>query len=753
MLSAQAGGYRQGLRSRPETLAGPKARRRVTVGEPPGEQGRNNQGLNLSRQAPSGSMTSTTATMVSPLPRPAAPLSRAGWIWLGTAGLLFLVLFWAIVQRMAFIALGTSSWWNVLTGHFDISGDWSHAIVIPFISGYFVWQNRERLAAAKIRTFWPGLWLFYAGLFSYAWWLGPGRNDMLQGYSMIVALMGLTWFALGGQALRVLWFPILYLALGIKVAPRWWDALAWQLRLIASRSGTMAVNVLGAPVNLRAEVQGSTIDLWSGLKHLQPPMDVANACSGLRMLMAFIALGVAMAYLVRRLWWQRLIMVLATVPIAVAVNVGRIVVLAFIRAEGNPEAAQGQFHIFVGMLMLIPAAGLFWLLGWVLDHMVVYEDDPAERTPSARAAQAAPPASPAPAAGQCSPGRLVNPLLLGGAMTAMVGASYAAILSVLRPDLLLPKLLDVHTSRLVMGGLLGAALVMLIWVLYRARRLTRTDRMGTGEHLPTLAFSVGLLLVSILGLQSTIALSGEVLFKKPVPLRSQLYTLPDRIGSWVHIHDPKIEQMSEEAIETLGTREFMRYRYRDTSRTDGGPGSEVILHVAYYTGTPDTVPHVPDRCYVAGGLVGIDKTEATLRFQGPQYVKEGGTWIARRDRAPKIVHMPAITAPATVFTFADPHDPEAESNVIYFFVSNGRFLPSPDDVRLYGFLPTDTYAYYCKVEVLVPGMASKKGAVKCVDGFLSEMMPEIMACLPDWVDVRAGRWPAPATQPAPAGLK
>jgi len=248
-------------------------------------------------------------------------------------------------------------------------------------------------------------------------------------------------------------------------------------------------------------------------------------------------------------------------------------------------------------------------------------------------------------------------------------------------------------------------------------------------------------LVAAVGVKGMIKVSGWVLFKEAVPLRMPLYTIPDQLGNWMHLRNAEFEKMSPEMIETLGTKDFIRWRYRNTARPPGEPGSEAILHVAYYTGTPDTVPHVPDRCFLGGGMQGLKISTTHLTFSGPQYSQHDQFWWATRATAPKQVRLPANVAPATIFTFAPGADSASISNVLYFFVANDKFLPSPDLVRFYGFDPRDRYSYYCKVEVLFPGLGGQEEATQKAQEFLSAAMPEILACLPDWQDVIEGRWP------------
>lgn len=731
----------------------------------------------------------------------------------GVVGVLFVVLFWPFIQRMIFIAADANDWVSVLKNviRLKVSGDWSHALVIPLISLYFLVQHRQelkRLVAGEgkvreeeLRPSWRllsglvalaglalaylnrqerwtggfflsgvvllgtgafsgvlgpwvirrwvgetgsrkvagflrgcGLVVFILGTLSFAWWLGPGRNDMLQGYSMVVALFGLVLYVLGPGPMSVLWFPIFYLALAVKVAPRWWDMLAWNLRQVAAWLGAQTVNVLGAPFAVHADLQGTTMELWVGMRKLPGALEVEDACSGLRMLMAFIALGVAMAFLVRRLWWQRVLMVVLTVPIAVLVNVGRVVVLAFIRVWGNPEAAAGEFHLFIGMLMLIPAAGLFWLVGWVLDRLVIVEGGEERGRLVGAGGLEAGSGSEAGGWGGLAWGVAGRGVGIGVGIGVGVGAVFAAALGAVRPDLL-----GVRLPGWGAGILLVVAMVFLGGVGFWGWRWHReVGKAAEGGRWFRMATAVGLLIVAVAGLGTVVRVSKVVLFKERIDLRMPLYSIPLRVGTW---EGEELEPLPEEQVQTLGTREYIRRVYRDVTRMPGQAGSQILLHVAYYTGTPDTVPHVPERCFVAGGLRSVGSpVPVKVELTGWMYQRraEGSGYIARRVRAPFEVILPTLEIPATLFAFHPPEQPQAVSSVVYFFAANGKFLPNPDVVRLHAFDPRDRYSYYCKVEVLIYNEGEVEAARRRASEFLSELMPEIMACLPDWEAVRQG---------------
>lgn len=654
-------------------------------------------------------MTSTplsSAPNVSPTRGGERYLSRAEWVWIALLAGAFIALHWSIITRTYRIAV--SQW----------GGDWSHALAIPFISIYYIYTKRDELAALPRSTCWPGLLLLFAGIFSFAFWIAPGRNDMFQGYSMIVALFGVTLFVLGPAMMRVLWFPILFLVFAVKVSDRLWENIAAKLQLLAAHSATVVLNILG----IHAEVHGSTIDIYRDLE-LLGKLNVAEACSGLRMLMAFVALGVAVAFIFDREWWQRLVMVLFTVPIAIAVNVGRVTVMGVLYVV-NPELSAGDFHKFVGLLMLFPALALFLLLGWVLDQILIRDDAPSLPAGNANTRIVS----------DDIPERkdwIVAGLIWGSLLTLLVGACYFLLIASVRPGFLGTSI-SLNASRV--GLALG--LTALIATLIYAIRYTRGNDARRCASITT-AISGGVLFSSVLGIHGILWANEYVLHKEPVPLREQLFMLPAKMGDWEMIsEDPKL---SDEMLEALGTTLYLSRHYGDTSHQ--GPGSVVKLHLAYYTGTPDTVPHVPERCWVAAGIQHLGMTYPTLTLPSDKLRREpDGTFTAESKLAGR-VRVPADRFNTTVFTFGTPSDKSKQSNVVYFFLANGKALPTPDRVRAQGFDPRDKYAYYCKVEVGMFDVADPEEAVRRASAFLSAALPEILACLPDWHDVQAGLWP------------
>jgi exosortase/archaeosortase family protein len=100
------------------------------------------------------------------------------------------------------------------------------------------------------------------------------------------------------------------------------------------------------------------------------------------MLVAFMALGVAMAYVSLPTLWQRVALVLLGIPIAIFVNVLRVASLGLLSMLDS-EFAAGEFHHFIGLVWLVPAFLLYLFALWVLTNMVVQQPATAE-VPHAR---------------------------------------------------------------------------------------------------------------------------------------------------------------------------------------------------------------------------------------------------------------------------------------------------------------------------------------------------------------------------------
>ncbi len=91
--------------------------------------------------------------------------------------------------------------------------------------------------------------------------------------------------------------------------------------------------------------------------------------------MAFLALGVAMAYLHYRPVWQRIILLASTIPIAIFCNIVRVTVTGFIYVLIHPKYTQVIYHDMLGLGMLPLAFALYGFLAWFMTSLFIEEGE------------------------------------------------------------------------------------------------------------------------------------------------------------------------------------------------------------------------------------------------------------------------------------------------------------------------------------------------------------------------------------------
>lgn len=279
-------------------------------------------------------------------------------------------------------------------------------------------------------------------------------------------------------------------------------------------------------------------------------------------------------------------------------------------------------------------------------------------------------------------------------------------------------------------------------------------RVATPAFLAALAILVG----GAVGLTAAIGAMGAHLQKLPIypagPGEGPKFaSLPRSCDGWEQLGVDA--QLSAEVIEELGTRNQVSRVYQRTATPEGGAPKAFELHCAYYTGTIDTVPHVPERCYVGGGmtfdgesvivpikldlsLFPVDRLLDPERYGGP--IRRGRTLDGLH------VHMPRGLERLSMNV--TPYRDQTGRRLFagYFFIANGGTVPLADNVRLLAYQIREKYAYYAKVQFMTGDVESAEELANLAADYLNKMLPDIMRRVPDWVDVTDGRYP-----PAPDG--
>ena len=243
----------------------------------------------------------------------------------------------------------------------DLYFDWmddpnySHGLLVPFISIYFAWQQREKLEKLEIKPANSGLLLVvFALLVLFA---GVAAQEYFSKRSSFVFLLaGIVLFQFGWQWLRSLALPIGFLFFMIPLPYIVYDAMAFPLKLFVAKFSVISLKLMGVVVWREGNI----------IMFPQTVLEVADACSGLRSLMSLLALGVALAVFSQKKKSAMVFLVLLTVPIAILTNMIRVIGTGFLAQYYGAAAAEGFFHEFAGMGVFVLAMVMLFVCSGVL---------------------------------------------------------------------------------------------------------------------------------------------------------------------------------------------------------------------------------------------------------------------------------------------------------------------------------------------------------------------------------------------------
>lgn len=219
---------------------------------------------------------------------------------------------------------------------------YSHGFLVPLISGFMIWQKRKELGKLKIEPAKLG-WLFFIFGISIHIISAMWQVYFSSGFALILILIGIVLLSLGKEYAKQLLFPILFIAFMIPLPMVAIANLSFRLKIFAAQLATFIVNKLG----VQAIKEGSII------RTLHSSLMVEDPCSGIRSLIALIALGALMAYFSQLSKIKKTILLLSSVPIAIFANVIRVVALTLVSEIYGTQVATGIFHNIMGILVFV----------------------------------------------------------------------------------------------------------------------------------------------------------------------------------------------------------------------------------------------------------------------------------------------------------------------------------------------------------------------------------------------------------------
>jgi exosortase len=235
--------------------------------------------------------------------------------------------------------------------HWQVVEDYQHGFIVAPLALWFAYERRWDLEEARIRGSWLGLIPLAIGLVSLT--IGRlGTELMTMRWGFVFTLIGLVLLLLGREVFRILAFPLFFLFLMVPLPQSLVNTVAFPLQLLAAKFAVWSLQELGIP----ALVEGNIIHL----AHAE--LFVADACSGLRSLMALVTLGVVFAHFFKPgVLWIQLLLVASTIPIAIVVNSFRVALTGYLAHHFGEEVATGVIHDFQGVITF--GLAFFALLG------------------------------------------------------------------------------------------------------------------------------------------------------------------------------------------------------------------------------------------------------------------------------------------------------------------------------------------------------------------------------------------------------
>lgn len=238
------------------------------------------------------------------------------------------------------------------------SEEYGYAVLVPFIVLFIVWQKKDRLERMRFDGSWWGVLAVLLGLALFLLGRMSAVDTLLQ-YALLVVIAGLVLAYTGRHAFRLVWAPLLMLALVVPLPGALQADLSTRLQLVSSWLGVEVMRAAGVSVFL----EGNLIDLGSA------KLQVVEACNGLRYLFPLMAMGVIAAYFFQASAWKRGAVFLSTLPITVLMNSLRIGLIGVSVEYGGESLATGFLHDLEGWAMFMASLALLFLEIWGLTKL------------------------------------------------------------------------------------------------------------------------------------------------------------------------------------------------------------------------------------------------------------------------------------------------------------------------------------------------------------------------------------------------
>jgi exosortase len=261
-----------------------------------------------------------------------------------------------LVAWAMLILVVTFSYWSTiryLVGVWWATPDYEHGFLVPMFAVFLLWLRQDMVDP------WPREGTWWALPFFAVWLLARlvifSLNYDRDADTLILFLVGLALFVGGWRALRWAWPAIVFLVFMLPLPGFLAVSLSGPLQVIAAKVSVYALQTLGIP----AMTPGANATVIQFPASGHRGLDVERACSGLKMLMLFFTICVGAVFVVRKPLWEKLLILVSAVPIAVFSNVVRITVTGILSETINPDVGM-WVHDHAGWFMMFVAMAMIW---------------------------------------------------------------------------------------------------------------------------------------------------------------------------------------------------------------------------------------------------------------------------------------------------------------------------------------------------------------------------------------------------------
>jgi exosortase len=262
-----------------------------------------------------------------------------------------------------------SYWSTIFLLYKDWQGndDYSAGQLVPLVAIFLVWHERKNLKKCTVKPCWIwGIVLlltaqagrFYGLLYMF---------ESAERYSIVLAVAGLVLMITGIQVTKKVVWVLLFLLLMVPLPGRIHNIISGPLQSMATSGSVFVLEAFGVIISR----QGNVVTL-----NRETTMAVEEACSGLRMLTAFIIVTAFIAYMIKRSKFQKAFLLFSSIPIAVVCNIIRLCITAVLFMLVSSQAAEKFFHDFAGLTMMPAAVLLIFGELWLLKILTVTEPKP-----------------------------------------------------------------------------------------------------------------------------------------------------------------------------------------------------------------------------------------------------------------------------------------------------------------------------------------------------------------------------------------